>query len=118
MCKNHLTKWGVGMMGLIVNRETQDSTMFMKIRGILDISTNHVMDEHLETVNDIDSLVLDLTNLEFIDSTGIGSIISVVYLAQEKNFKLTLQGVNDLTNEVFETVGLYQILAALQGEVA
>jgi anti-anti-sigma factor len=106
------------MTGITVNKEKQDSILLFKIKGILDISTSLVIEQHLEDVNDIKMLVLDFANLEFIDSTGIGAIINAVYLAQEKNFKLKLQGIDELTNEVFETVGLYQIIEALQGEVA
>jgi anti-anti-sigma factor len=106
------------MMELTVNIEKQNSILLLKIKGILDISTSNVIEQHLENVHDIKTLVLDFANLEFIDSTGIGAIINAVYLAQEKNFKLKMQGVDELTNEVFETVGLYQILEALQGEVA
>ena len=90
-------------------------TTILKIYGVLDISTTQVIDSFLEELDEVETLVFDFTNLEFIDSTGIGSIMNAIYLSQEKHFKLKLQGINDLTNELFETVGLYQILETVQG---
>jgi anti-anti-sigma factor len=105
-------------MNLIVNKETKSYITILSLKGILDISTSAVIEKCLEEVKDIKELIIDFSNLEFIDSTGIGSIINAVYLSKEKSFKLKLQGVNELTNQVFETIGLYQIIEAIQGEVA
>ncbi|MDE3841045.1 anti-anti-sigma factor (plasmid) [Bacillus methanolicus] len=105
-------------MSLTVKQEEQASTIILKIKGVLDITTSHVIEPYLEKIdNDIKILILDLTELEFIDSTGIGSIMNAIYLSQEKNIQLKLQGVNELTHHVFETVGLYQILETIQGEI-
>jgi anti-anti-sigma factor len=56
--------------------------------------------------------------LEFIDSTGMGAIINTIYLSQEKSFQLKLEGINEVIYEVFETVGLFQILEVIQKEIA
>lgn len=104
-------------MDLEVKKEVQDLTTTLKIKGILDISTTNVIEPYLEEIDKIDMLIIDFSELEFIDSTGIGSIMNAIFLSQEKSFKLKLQGINDLTHVVFETVGLYEILEAIQGEV-
>ena len=75
------------------------------------------MTHTLEELGNIETLIIDFSGLEFIDSTGIGSIMNAIYLSQEKSFKLQLKGVDELTHTVFEMVGLYQILEAFQGEV-
>ncbi|PLR81365.1 STAS domain-containing protein [Bacillus sp. V33-4] len=104
-------------MSLSVKKEIQGSKVILKINGVLDISTTRIINPYLEGLEDIEALVLDLSELEFIDSTGIGSIMSAIYLSDEKKFKLILQGMDELTDEVFETVGLYKILEVYQGEV-
>lgn len=104
-------------MSLTVRKDVQGGTTIFTLKGILDISTSNVIDPYLDDLGDINILVLDFSELEFIDSTGIGSIINAIYLAQEKNFTLKLQGIDELTHQVFETVGLYQILNAIQEEV-
>lgn len=103
--------------GLHITKEVNESTTTLNLRGILDISTTGSIDPYLEELETVDLLVIDFSGLDFIDSTGIGSIMNAIYLSQEKEFTLRLQGVNDLTHQVFEMVGLYRILDALQGEV-
>ncbi|MEG9295794.1 STAS domain-containing protein [Mangrovibacillus sp. Mu-81] len=105
------------MNELIITVEVKESTAILKLYGILDISTNASIEPYLEKMGDIEVLVFDFSGLDFIDSTGIGSIMNAIYLSEEKHFIVRLQGVNDLTHQVFEMVGLYQILDAMQGEV-
>lgn len=102
---------------LTIEKEVQDVTTILKVKGLIDITTTNIMDPYLEEIGDMETVILDFSRLEFIDSTGIGSIMNAIYLSKEKNFKLKLQGIDDMTNEVFEIVGLYEILEAFHGEV-
>lgn len=104
-------------MSLVVRKNVQNEITIFTLKGILDITTSHVIDPYLDELGDISILILDFSELEFIDSTGIGSIINAIYLSKEKNFILQLQGIDELTGQVFETVGLYQILNTIQEEV-
>lgn len=104
-------------MSLIVKKVVQEHTYILELNGILDISTTHYIDPYLENMEEIEILVIDFSGLEFIDSTGIGSILNAIFLSQEKGFILKFQGIDEMTHTVFETVGLYQILEAAQGEV-
>lgn len=103
-------------MGLTVQKEIQGSTMTLRLQGILDISTSNVIDPYIEDVDDIDVLIFDFSELEFIDSTGIGSIMNTIFLSQEKNFTVKLEGVDELIKDILETVGIYHILESLQEE--
>lgn len=105
-------------MSLAIEKEKAGATTILKITGILDISTTNVIQPHLEIAGEkIDTLVFDFSNLEFIDSTGIGAIIEAIYRSQEEKFSIKFQGLNEATNEIFETVGLFKILEAVHGEV-
>ncbi|MEQ2528350.1 STAS domain-containing protein [Bacillaceae bacterium CLA-AA-H227] len=103
-------------MELTIQSVQTGATKTLKLNGILDISTNSIIEPYLEELDNIERLILDFGELEFIDSTGIGSIMNAIYLSREKNFKLAFQGVDDMTHQVFETVGLYHILEAFQKE--
>jgi len=103
-------------MELVVKKEIQGRKIILSLKGILDISTTNMITAQFEKIGDIDLLIFDLQELDFIDSTGIGSIIEAIYFAREKNFMIKLQGVNELTDQVFETVGLYELLKAFQEE--
>jgi anti-anti-sigma factor len=103
-------------MGLTVKQEQVGMTKILTINGILDITTTNIVSSFLDNIEDIEVLIFDFSGLDFIDSTGIGSIINAIYLAKEKNFRLKLQGMNELTHTVFEAVGLYDVLIAIQEE--
>jgi anti-anti-sigma factor len=100
-----------------VMKEIQDTTITLKIKGVLDISTTNEIDPYLDYIEGMEMLIFDFKELEFIDSTGIGSIVNAIHLSQEKRFKIKFDGVDELKRQIFETVGLYQILEAVQGEV-
>lgn len=104
-------------MGLIVQKEVKDSTLILSLKGILDISTSNKMEPYINEISDIECLIFDFNELDFIDSTGIGSIMNAIYLSKEKNFKLILRGVDELTDEVFRTVGLYYVLETIQEDL-
>ncbi|MBB6446143.1 STAS domain-containing protein [Bacillus benzoevorans] len=103
-------------MDLLISKEVEGTAVLFKIKGILDISTSNIVDKYLEELENITQLIFDFSELSFIDSTGIGSIINAIYLSAEKNFSFQLQGIDELTDQLFETVGLYQILDSIQKE--
>jgi anti-anti-sigma factor len=98
-----------------VKKEQAQITLY--VEGVLDISTVSLFDSYLENLGDINLLTIDFSRLKFIDSTGLGAIINVIYLSQEKGFKLRLQGMDEQTEHIFQTVGLYEILKTFQGDV-
>ncbi|MEH7381319.1 STAS domain-containing protein [Bacillus sp. JJ1533] len=104
-------------MELKIRKEYENLTLTLYLEGILDISTANVIDPYLEEIDEIEKLIIDFSKLEFIDSTGIGSIMNAIYLSKEKGFKLRLQGEDELTRQVLDTVGLYDMLSVLQEEV-
>ncbi|WP_419882328.1 STAS domain-containing protein [Peribacillus sp. B-H-3] len=104
-------------MSLTVNKEIFQTTVILKIIGILDISTINGILPFLELENEVEKLIFDFSDLEFIDSTGIGIIIEAIYQSQEVNFTIELKGLDEETREIFETVGVFKILEAIQREV-
>ncbi|OMP67510.1 STAS domain-containing protein [Domibacillus epiphyticus] len=104
-------------MLLTVEKEVQNVITILKVKGLIDITTTNIIDPYLEEIDGMETVILDFSGLEFIDSTGIGSIMNAIYLSNEKNFTLKLQGIDEMTHTVFEMVGLYEILEAFHGEV-
>lgn len=62
------------------------------LEGDLDINTvREFQDDVLNKYKDLDKdIVFDLKNLDYIDSTGLGAIISVFKEVQEKGRKLSI----------------------------
>lgn len=54
-------------------------------------------------------VVLDLQHLNFIDSAGLGSFLSVLRLLNNKGGELKLAGVNKHIRTMFELVSLHKI---------
>jgi anti-anti-sigma factor len=105
-------------MSLVIDMLKEGSQLTLYVKGFLDISTSKIFQQTLEQIGNIDQLVINLTDLEFIDSTGVGLIIDVIHLSKEQKFKLKLQGMNPAIHDIFELLGVYYILEVVQEEMA
>lgn len=97
-------------------KEWKESTLNIYIEGVLDISTVNLLQDYLSDIDGIKELYIHLDKLEFIDSTGVGTILDWIYQASSDGFSIKLVGLNDITKEIFETLGVFKILEALQME--
>lgn len=57
---------------------------------------------------------LDFSKLNFVDSSGIGSLLRISDFLKEKNSKLYIVGVNKVMSSVFKLAGLYQIFSIIE----
>ncbi|WP_188206543.1 STAS domain-containing protein [Alkalibacillus aidingensis] len=104
-------------MSLKIKQIEHNSTHFeLIIEGILDISTRSAFDQAFQQMESIDKLEIDLKNLEFIDSTGIGGIMDIIFASQEQSFKLSINNMNLEIEEIFNTLGMFKIMESLQVE--
>jgi anti-anti-sigma factor len=101
-------------MELSIQKESLNGTTILKIHGILDISTGGVFERFIQETENIQELIIDFSNLEFIDSTGVGLILEIIHLSQEKQFTIHFLGIKEEIREIFETIGLFKVLEALQ----
>lgn len=101
---------------LTVNSELKGTSYIVRLEGELDIATVDNLNEHVDLMvqANCSSILIDFSKLIFIDSTGIGAILRVIYLARDKGFAVELEGMNSNINEIFETVGVIRVLKALQ----
>ncbi|RAK23529.1 anti-anti-sigma factor [Anoxybacillus vitaminiphilus] len=103
-------------MHLQIKKIAEDRKLILKLSGVLDLSTAKSLIDQLNSVGNVKELVMDLENVEFIDSTGIGAIMEFIYHSQTYQYQFALANYNHFT-EIFDTVGLFEILRALQGTV-
>jgi anti-anti-sigma factor len=102
-------------MSLDIQMEFANETVFLKIQGVLDISTSYLLEEYIQKIADAKELIIDFSGLEFIDSTGIGAIMEIIYRSQEKQFRIKLEGIDTQIYEILETIGLFKVLETVQG---
>lgn len=93
-------------------KEMKESTLFIQIMGVMDYST--IESFQIEIPENADKIAVDFSGLEFIDSTGIGSILTLIYEARDRNKDIEFEGLNHEVRELFETVGVFRIMEALR----
>lgn len=100
-----------------LNSVIKGSLCTISVSGVLDYATMDHFNEVIKNIKqEINKVVIDFAELDFIDSTGIGSIINLVHVANEKNFRIELAGISEEIGELFETIGVYQIMQSLLKE--
>ena len=84
----------------------------LDVIGEVDASSSIELDNALRETLDGGALkiIVDLTNLEYISSAGLGVFMSYVEDINEKNAQMILTGLNEKVKNVFEILGLDQLL--------
>jgi anti-sigma B factor antagonist len=93
---------------LKVYRFTDGPDMVLELRGELDISTVPELERRLAEVEQENppSLVIDLGQLGFMDSTGLGAIIRAADAAERHGRKLRLRHGSRQVRRLFEVAGI------------
>lgn len=81
------------------------------IIGDLDIdSTEMVEEELIPTLEKYKNIKLDFTDVPFVDSSGMGLLLTVVQTLQEKDIEVIISNVRKDVMEVFQILQLPEIL--------
>ncbi|GGH83190.1 anti-anti-sigma factor [Pullulanibacillus pueri] len=103
-------------MLLTVKSERIGASLNIAVKGVLDYSTVESFDFVNETPQGVTEFNVDFAELEFIDSTGIGSILTVLHKANELQAKVNFNNMSEETKALFETIGVFDIKKSLLGE--
>lgn len=85
----------------------------IEFRGCLDENTSEIARVHLEALTqgaDFKNLVFDLSNLGYINSKGIGFLVSVHAHTSKNQQKLVLVNPNEEVSDVLTLVGIDTII--------
>ncbi|GAB4264336.1 STAS domain-containing protein [Thermincola ferriacetica] len=86
-------------------------TKHIALSGNIDMANASECEEILtNNLTGVTKMALDLSGLLFIDSTGVGSLVSAIKCAFDKNIQFELVNVPEGIDEVFEIIGLYEVL--------
>lgn len=92
------------------------NNLYITLSGELDENsanyTREVLDDILENET-FRQVVVDLSELEFMDSTGIGVMIGRYKKLKEQNIQIYLTNPNKHIDKIFEMTGLYKIMPKL-----
>ena len=97
-------------MGLIIDVRG-DAPVMITLGGELDAFTSRRLRHRLDEVIDAGrcNLVIDLTALDFIDSTALGVLVGALRQARLHGGDVRLQGVTPVAKRVFDVSGLSQV---------
>jgi len=78
----------------IQDLSTADHTRVLKLAGPLTISTLFEF-QNLVRADSSPKLILDFTNVPYVDSAGVGALVGAYVRHQKEGHSVTLAGVND-----------------------
>lgn len=83
----------------------------VKVSGEVDIQTSPILEEHLQRVlgEGHHSLVVDLSEVTFLDSTGLSVLINALKQCQGAGGHLRLESPRPHVRRVFEVTGLSDV---------
>lgn len=96
------------MVGFELNTHREGSTVRIALRGELDIASAERVEEELAAVEDDPpaELVLDLSGLEFMDSTGLRLVLGADARARAAGRSVTIVRGSDAVTRLFRITGL------------
>jgi len=89
--------------------DTSGEAAILRISGEIDISTAPQLRERLQEL-DSRSVVVDLSAMTFIDSTGLGVLVGAFKRLREGGGDLVLRAPTRSTRKVLELTGLSQVV--------
>jgi anti-anti-sigma factor len=98
---------------MIFSHKQESDTVVIAIEGNIALDgvneAKAYMKPHLDNP-DVKGLLLNFEKVNFIDSSGIGLIVSIFKTMQEKNGKLVLTNLSKKNEEIFSITRLNKIL--------
>jgi anti-sigma B factor antagonist len=102
---------------LEVDTREQDGAVHMSLIGELDLSTVEKVEEALRQAEDggAETVVLDLSSLSFLDSTGLRTIVTADQRARKSGRRLAIVRGPDTVHRVFTITRLDERLDMVEG---
>ena len=98
-------------MDVIVGTRTEGPWTVVEVAGELDLHTSPPLRDHLLELiqGGVDRLALDLTKVDFMDSSSLGSLVTCLKRIRERDGKLVLVGVGGTPMKVLTLTGLDRV---------
>jgi anti-sigma B factor antagonist len=99
-------------MNITVDVKEKDSSVEVKVSGEIDAYTAPQLREKLFPISEKEGveIVVDLSDVSYMDSTGLGVFVGVFKKVRSNNGKFQLIGLSDRLKRLFEITGLADII--------
>lgn len=102
-----------------ISTDIEGNFLLVRIRGDLDMHTvpqfKEKVTSHMEN-NQLDNLILNLKEVNFIDSTGVGAILGRYRNLKANDGDLILVGVNPPVKRILKLSGVLQLISVFSSE--
>jgi anti-sigma B factor antagonist len=101
-----------GPVGLSIEERSKERSVALLLSGELDIASAPRLQKEISRLCDAgaSSLTLDLSALQFMDSTGLAAIVYASRLCDRHDCELALVPGPEIVQQVFELTGLAELL--------
>jgi anti-anti-sigma factor len=92
-----------------ITKRQDKGVYIVQIQGELDMGTIDIFGEAMDNVQSDESkkgIVFDFKGLTFVDSTGVGKLLSYFYTFKEENMPYFLVNIKAEVKEIFEILGI------------
>lgn len=95
------------------NYENNSNEWIFSLNGELDLSTaNKLKDDLYKSIEEkLSDVVIDMTSLEYIDSTGIGVLVGLMKKLRTQGKDIKISNAKDNVKRIFKITGIDQIIS-------
>lgn len=98
-------------MNLSITEERDNRWIRLSVTGEIDVFTAPNLRERLLPLcQEGETVIVDLSNVDYIDSTGLGVFVGAYKIQQTSASKMVLTGVNRRLSRLFRITGLQDII--------
>ena len=101
-----------------IDTSTENDITSLTINGDIDASSSIQLDDSLGAAVDSGTakILINCAGLNYISSAGLGVFMSYIEDINTKNIKMAIYGLNDKVRNVFDILGLDQLLVIVNSE--
>lgn len=100
---------------VVIERKTEGEVSILEVAGEIDASSSIFLDEEVsKALTHSPKIAVDLTSLEYISSAGLGVFMSYISELESKKMTMVLFGMKQKVFQVFQILGLDQLLSIVE----
>lgn len=102
---------------ITIQTEQEEEFYIIKVEGEVDASSSIYLDNKIgEVMKSHRKILVDCEELKYISSAGLGVFMSYIHEMEEKNIKMVLFGLSDKVRNVFQILGLDQLIKMVESK--
>ncbi len=94
---------------MIITKKNINNVEILSLKGILNASSAPQLKSHIERCPESQSLVIDLGQVEFLDSSGLGVLVGIARKKKISGAFLRLANLNERIKTVFKLTNAYTL---------